>query len=79
MASNAKNLVLVVNSGSSSLKFKLFNAATRLRGQVSGLVERIGDVENSRIITSDLTAANPEKITVDRGVKVSALPPQSSC
>lgn len=63
-------LVLVVNAGSSSLKFKLFtDAAAGLRGAVSGLVERIGDVKNSRIITTELTAANPEKTAVDRGVK----------
>lgn len=64
-------LVLVVNAGSSSLKFKLFtDAAAGLRGAVSGLVERIGDVKNSRIITTDLTADDPEKTAVDRGVKV---------
>ena len=36
--------VLVLNSGSSSLKFKLFeNTRETLRAVVSGVVERIGD------------------------------------
>ncbi len=41
-----------VNSGSSSLKFKLFSAAEGLRARAGGLVERIGDTANSRIVTS---------------------------
>ena len=72
MTSTASKLVLVVNSGSSSLKFKLFNAAAGLRGEVSGLVERIGDVTNSRIITTNLNDPSADKTTVDRGVKASA-------
>lgn len=72
MTSTASKLVLVVNSGSSSLKFKLFNAATGLRGEVSGLVERIGDVKHSRIITTNLNDPSADKTTVDRGVKASA-------
>lgn len=44
--------VLVINSGSSSLKFKLFgqgqgSAASALGVLASGLVERIGDKESS--------------------------------
>ena len=72
MTSTASKLVLVVNSGSSSLKFKLFNAAAGLRGEVSGLVERIGDVKNSRIITTNLNDPSADKTTVERGVKASA-------
>jgi Acetokinase family len=79
MTSTASKLVLVVNSGSSSLKFKLFNAAAGLRGEVSGLVERIGDVENSRIITTNLKEPNAYKTTVDRGVKASAHCPMCPC
>jgi Acetokinase family len=78
MASNPSKLVLVVNSGSSSLKFKLFDAAAGLRGEVSGLVERIGDVANSRIITTHLSDPDAQKSTVDRGVKVPAWSPLRS-
>ena len=40
--------VLVLNSGSSSLKFKLFeNTRETLRAVVSGVVERIGDPEST--------------------------------
>ena len=40
--------VLVLNSGSSSLKFKLFeNARETLRAVVSGVVERIGDPKST--------------------------------
>ena len=45
--------VLVINSGSSSLKFKLFDALNfgkRLMPVASGLVERIGDTANSRLV-----------------------------
>lgn len=40
--------ILVLNAGSSSLKFKTFDAAT-LSPEVSGIVERIGDAANSSI------------------------------
>lgn len=57
--------VLVVNSGSSSLKFKLFNnAASRLTSVITGLVERIGDTENSRLVaTNSKDLDNPGKQT----------------
>ncbi len=46
--------VLVINSGSSSLKFKLFtSAAQKLSAAVTGLVERIGDTENSQLVVSN--------------------------
>lgn len=42
--------VLVINSGSSSLKFKLFETlGKKLVAVSSGLVERIGDTANSRL------------------------------
>ncbi len=55
--------LLVVNSGSSSLKFKLFNrAADKLSAVVTGLVERIGDTEHSRLVaTNEKDASNPGK------------------
>ena len=46
--------VLVINSGSSSLKFKLFtSAAQRLSAVVTGLVERIGDTANSQLVVTN--------------------------
>jgi acetate kinase len=46
----SRNRVLVVNAGSSSLKFKLYDIVNRaLTPVVSGLLERIGDVKNSSI------------------------------
>lgn len=42
--------VLVLNAGSSSLKFKLFDRTTgSLKAVVSGLIERIGDTANSQV------------------------------
>lgn len=41
-----------VNSGSSSLKFKLYSAAEGLKAMAGGLVERIGDTAKSRVITT---------------------------
>ena len=42
--------VLVLNAGSSSLKFKLFDEAkNKLFASVSGLIERIGDTSNSQV------------------------------
>lgn len=48
---SSKGLVLVVNAGSSSLKFSVFQneAALGLRLAVNGVVEKIGDVQNSCI------------------------------
>ena len=46
------NKVLVINSGSSSLKFKLFsraNGALCTTPVVSGIVERIGEASKSRL------------------------------
>ena len=46
----ASSKVLVLNAGSSSLKFKLFDhAKSQLVASVSGLIERIGDTANSQV------------------------------
>ena len=46
--------VLVINSGSSSLKFKLFTSATKkLSAVVTGLVDRIGDVAHSQLVVTN--------------------------
>ena len=46
----ASKKVLVLNAGSSSLKFKLFDEAkSKLVASVSGLIERIGDTANSQV------------------------------
>ena len=47
--------VLVVNAGSSSLKFKLFQRSSDIfTPLVSGLAERIGDLGNSQLVVKDL-------------------------
>lgn len=47
--------VLVLNAGSSSLKFKLFDQAKGgLTAVVSGLIERIGDTSNSQACSSGM-------------------------
>ena len=52
--------VLVINSGSSSLKFKLFtSAAQKLSAVVTGLVDRIGDVEHSQLVVTN-QKSNPQ-------------------
>lgn len=53
--------VLVLNSGSSSLKFKLFDLGTdsSLKAVVGGMVEQIGDLANSRLKAASL-AENKE-------------------
>ena len=52
-ASALRNKVLVLNAGSSSLKFKLFEQAAEqgqgLRALAGGLCERIGDAAASTI------------------------------
>ena len=46
----ASKKVLVLNAGSSSLKFKLFDyAKSQLVASVSGLIERIGDTSHSQV------------------------------
>lgn len=52
--------LLVLNAGSSSLKFKLFTMAQgALKAGVGGLVERIGDEANSKLVAK---AASGEKV-----------------
>ena len=67
--------VLVINSGSSSLKFKLFtSAAQKLSAAVTGLVERIGDTANSQLIVSN-QKSEPQggKQTFQVRIRVSAI------
>ena len=46
--------ILVLNSGSSSLKYKLYErAAQALSAVASGVVERIGDTANSQFISHE--------------------------
>jgi acetate kinase len=53
----AARRVLVINSGSSSLKFHLYNlVGGALSPNVSGLLERIGDTANSVVTISGLDA-----------------------
>ena len=53
----ASKQVLVLNAGSSSLKFKLFdNAKSQLVASVSGLIERIGDTANSQVTRHSVLA-----------------------
>lgn len=74
VAAAAKKLVLVLNAGSSSLKFKLFanNALAGLRTEVAGLVERIGDVQSSRMIIKRVLGSGPthETCAIDQAFKV---------
>ena len=69
----SKNLVLVVNSGSSSLKFKLFrnDASHGLLPAVSGLVERIGELQQSVInITTNREGGDLHKVSEQTAVPV---------
>ena len=46
--------ILVLNSGSSSLKYKLYErAAQALTSVASGVVERVGDTANSQLISHE--------------------------
>ena len=58
--------VLVLNAGSSSLKFKLFDRAQgTLHAAVSGLIERIGDTANSQVShRSPLTIPHDMRVPV---------------
>jgi len=56
-------IILVINSGSSSIKYKLFEVAQR-RVMASGLAEKIG--ESSSILThASMTAAGEEQKHVE--------------
>jgi hypothetical protein len=70
-----KRLIFVVNTGSSSLKFKLYahdTASGRIHAEVTGLVERIGDMEESRMIIKQPLGNWPshETCTIDHGFQV---------
>ncbi|KAL3156628.1 activator of C kinase protein 1 [Trebouxia sp. C0009 RCD-2024] len=66
----ASKKVLVLNAGSSSLKFKLFdNAKSQLIASVSGLIERIGDTSNSQLVGNILTGDNQGKATHKEAIK----------
>lgn len=45
----AAQRVLVVNTGSSSLKFKLYELAPSLHSTISGLLERIGEPSHTTV------------------------------
>lgn len=73
-----KRLLMVLNAGSSSLKFKLYaaNAACgSLCAEVTGLVERIGDMESSRMIVKKPLGEWPshETCTINHGFQVCCL------
>ena len=74
----SKNLVLVVNSGSSSLKFRLFQneLSHGLLPAVSGLVERIGDAESVVNITTTGKGGDLQKVSelIDIPVRFSLHP-----
>lgn len=57
--------VLVLNAGSSSLKFKLFeNAAKGLSAAAAGLVEQIGNPERSAITARTLSGGTSDKTEI---------------
>jgi acetate kinase len=65
-----KSAVLVLNAGSSSLKFKLFQQANSgLSAVVTGLVERIGDTGHSQLKTNILDGPNKGPASVQEPVK----------
>lgn len=55
--------VLVLNAGSSSLKFKLFDLAPALASTVGGMIDRIGDTANSALIAKKTTQNGTTKYT----------------
>lgn len=55
----AANSLLVLNAGSSSLKFKLFSV-TPFVARASGLVERIGDTANSTLVAKAASGGGVE-------------------
>lgn len=70
MTGNAVNQLLVVNSGSSSLKFKLFEVCSSgLKATVGGLVERIGDESSSRMLTSQLGDEDAKRQVAEKPIK----------
>lgn len=52
--------VLVLNAGSSSLKFKVFDLAS-LQSGIGGIIERIGDTVNSCLVAKKTGTQGPQK------------------
>lgn len=69
MALQGLGRVLVLNAGSSSLKFKLFDLAPTLASTVGGMIDRIGDKANSALIAkkSDSNGTTKFKDQASRG------------
>lgn len=76
----SRNLVLVVNSGSSSLKFRLFqnDVSHGLLPAVSGLVERIGDAESVVNITTTGKRGDLKKVSERTDIPVRPKVKQSA-
>ena len=70
-----RNLVFVVNSGSSSLKFSIFKSEpSALQLLQGGIVERIGDTANSRLnVTAYRSGREPDKTSEQTAVEVRRL------
>lgn len=62
-AASSANKVLVINSGSSSLKFKLFDQSQNWSVAASGLVERIGETSGS--VLNVTTGDGPKQSTTE--------------
>jgi acetate kinase len=72
MALQGLGRVLVLNAGSSSLKFKLFDLAPALASTVGGMIDRIGDKANSALIAkkSDSNGTTKFKDQASRGSRM---------
>jgi acetate kinase len=62
MALQGLGRVLVLNAGSSSLKFKLFDLAP-LASTVGGMIDRIGDTSKSALIAKKSSQNGTKKFT----------------
>lgn len=71
--------VLVLNAGSSSLKFKLFDLAPALASSVGGMIDRIGDTANSALIAKKTAQEETNKFKDQASVQGSSLHPSDSC
>jgi acetate kinase len=56
--------ILVLNAGSSSLKFKLFSLAPGLVAGVGGMIDRIGDTVNSNLVAKGNGQKWTEKLPI---------------
>lgn len=56
--------ILVLNAGSSSLKFKLFSLAPGLVAGVGGMIDRIGDTVNSNLVAKGNGQKWTEKVPI---------------